>query len=38
MQRLVLGWVLAMNDTVIRLLRVGRRNEAGENDRAEELE
>lgn len=36
-QRLVLGWVLAMNDTVSRLLRLDRRSGAEENHRTEEL-
>lgn len=36
-QHLVLGWVLAMNDTVSRLLRLDCRSGAEENHRREEL-
>lgn len=36
-QPLILGWVLAMNGAVSRLLRLDRRGGAEENDRAQEL-
>jgi hypothetical protein len=37
MQRLVLGWMLAMSGTLSRLLRLDARTEAEENDRKEQL-
>jgi hypothetical protein len=36
-QPLVLGWMLAMNGAVSRLLRLDNRGGAEENDRAQEL-